>query len=196
VTYTICRYPVHLIDVMRLAGGSRVTIRPTLPQDIELQRDFFRRLSADRRYCRFMTRLTELPAMLVQRFASIDYRNHLALLAEVFEDGRETMIGEARYIVDERDPETCEFAIAVADDWQARGIAAAMLARLEHQAASSGIRRMVADTLIFNSAMIRLARRAGYAVRASATDASMARLEKVLPSPPVSCAPCAGPKAA
>ena len=34
----------------------------------------------------------------------IDYRNHLALLAEVFQGGRETMIGEARYVVDERDP--------------------------------------------------------------------------------------------
>jgi hypothetical protein len=35
---------------------------------------------------------------------SFDYRNHLALLAEVFQGGRETMIGEARYVVDERDP--------------------------------------------------------------------------------------------
>ena len=66
-----------------------------------------------------MTRLNELPEALAERFASIDYRSHLALLAEVFEDGRETMIGEARYVVDARDPATCEFAIAVADDWQA-----------------------------------------------------------------------------
>ena len=116
----------------------------------------------------------------MERFACIDYRNHLALLAEVFEDGRETMIGEARYVVDERDPEMCEFAIAVADDWQARGIASAMLDRLERQAASSGIRRMVADTLITNRAMIRLAGRTGYVVRASRKDASVARLEKVL----------------
>ena len=42
VTYTIPRYPVHLIDVVQVADGSRVTIRPTLPQDAELQREFFR----------------------------------------------------------------------------------------------------------------------------------------------------------
>ncbi len=196
MTYTISRYPVHLIDVVRLASGSRVTIRPTLPQDAELQREFFRRLSADGRYRRFMTRLDELPETLVKRFACIDYRNHLALLAEVFEDGRETMIGEARYVVDEHDPQMCEFAIAVADDWQARGIAKAMLERLERQAASSGIRRMVGDTLIINTAMIRLARRAGYVIRASGTDASLARLEKVLPSSPVGATTCMGPKAA
>jgi acetyltransferase len=187
---------VHLIDVIRLAGGSPITIRPTLPQDAELQREFFRRLSADRRYCRFMTRLNELPEMLAERFACIDYRNHLALLAEVFEDGRETMIGEARYVVDEHDPQMCEFAIAVADDWQARGIAKAMLERLERQAAASGIRRMVADTLITNTAMIRLAGRTGYVVRASRTDVSLARLEKVLASSPVGSTTSTGSKAA
>ena len=95
MTYAIHRYPVHLIDVVRLADGCRVTIRPTLPQDAALQQGFFRCLSAESRFRRFMTRLNELPEALLERFASIDYRSHIALLAEVFEDGRETMIGEA-----------------------------------------------------------------------------------------------------
>jgi GNAT superfamily N-acetyltransferase len=81
------------------------------------------------------------------------------------------MIGEARYVVDERDPATCEFAIAVADEWQANGIARALLDRLERQAAASGIRRIVADTLLANRAMIGLAARTGYAVSASREDA-------------------------
>jgi acetyltransferase len=180
VTYTIPRYPVHLIDVVRVADGTSVTIRPTLPQDVELQREFFRTLSAEGRYCRFMTPLNELPEALAQRFASIDYCSHLALLAEVFEDGLETMIGEARYVVDEHDPATCEFAIAVANGWQARGIARTLLDRLERQAAASSIRRMVADTLLVNKAMIGLAARTGYAVRANREDAALARLEKSL----------------
>lgn len=180
MTYTIPRYPVHLIDVVRVADGTSVTIRPTLPQDVELQREFFRTLSAEGRYCRFMTPLNELPEALAQRFASIDYCSHLALLAEVFEDGLETMIGEARYVVDEHDPATCEFAIAVANGWQARGIARTLLDRLERQAAASSIRRMVADTLLVNKAMIGLAARTGYAVRANREDAALARLEKSL----------------
>ena len=176
---------MHLIDVVQAADGSRVTIRPTLPQDMELQRDFFRSLSTQGRYSRFMTRLNELPESLAARFASIDYHNHLALLAEVFEDGRETMIGEARYVVDMRDPQTCEFAIAVADNWQASGIARALLDRLERHAALSGIRSMVADTLLTNRAMIGLARRLGYAVRPSREDPELARLEKHLDPPAV-----------
>jgi GNAT superfamily N-acetyltransferase len=179
-TYAIPRYPVHLIDVVRVADGSRVTIRPTLPQDIPLQRAFFRALSGEARHSRFMTRLDELPEALAARFADVDHCVHVALLAEVFEDGRETMIGEARYVVDEHDPTTCELAIAVADAWHALGIARALLDRLERQAAASGLRRMVGDTLISNQAMMGLARRAGYAVTASRDDPTLARLEKIL----------------
>jgi acetyltransferase len=180
LTYTIPHYPVHLIDVVRMADASRVIIRPTLPQDAELQRDFFRALSAESRYGRFITPFIELPENMAQRFASIDYHSHLALLAEVFVGGRQTMIGEARYIVDECDPTACEFAIAVADVWQFHGLARILLDRLERQAAASGIQRMVADTLSANRAMIGLAAQAGYAVRASREDAMLASLEKRL----------------
>jgi acetyltransferase len=181
VIYAIPRYPVHLIDVIRLAEGSRITIRPTLPQDIELQRAFFRALSPEARRHRFMTRLAELPEALVERFAGADHASHVALLAEVFEDGRETMLGEARYVVDTHDPETCEFAIAVADRWQGSGLARALLDRLERQAARSGIRRMVADTLATNQAMIALAERTGYDVAVCRQDVTLARLEKAFP---------------
>jgi hypothetical protein len=82
--------------------------------------------------------------------------------------------------VDENDPATCEFAIAVADDWQACGIGRTLLDRLERQAATSGIRCMAADTLFANKAMLRLAARSGYAVRTSREDARLVRLEKRL----------------
>ena len=181
MTRTTRWYPVHLIDVVHVADGGRITIRPTLPQDVELQRAFFRALSAESRYGRFMTRLRELPDTLAERFANIDYRHHLALLAEVFDEaGHETMIGEARYVVDERDSTTCELAIAVADEWQCRGIARALLERLERQAVASGIRRMIADTLITNRAMHGLLSRAGFATSASREDADVSRLEKVI----------------
>ena len=182
--YTINRYPVHLIDMVQMSDGSRVIIRPTLPQDVELQRAFFRALSPLSRYCRFMTRANELPETLVDRFTNIDYRRHVALLAEVFDEARQQiMVGEARYVIDEGDPAVCEFAICVADEWQARGIAQALLARLEQQAVAAGIRKMVADTLIANEPMRALATRAGYSINANREDFELVRLEKVLTGP-------------
>jgi acetyltransferase len=177
---------VHLIDVVRMADGTPITIRPTLPQDVTLLRTFFRTLSDESRYRRFMNPLKELPDTLAERFADIDYHRHLALLAEVFDDaGQETVIAEARYVIDESDPGTCEIALAVADAWQSHGIARALLGRLERQAVASGIRRMCADMLISNRAMRGLAVRAGYAITVSGDDAEMARLEKVIPTSPI-----------
>jgi acetyltransferase len=179
MAYTIPRYPMHLIDVVYAADATRVVVRPLLPQDTGLQRDFFRGLSAQSRFGRFMTPVSA-PEALIESLTAIDYVRHLALLAVAIEDGREVMIGEARYVVDAWDHSTCELAIAVADAWQARGIGRALLERLLRQAALMGIRRMAAETLVGNRRMIALARRAGFAVRASREDATLAILERYL----------------
>jgi acetyltransferase len=185
LTYTIHRYPAHMIDVIGLGDGRRVTVRPVLPQDAELHKTFVRTLSAAARRSRFMTPLGELPDALAQRFSSIDYHSHLALLAEVFVGNDEVMVAEARYVVDERDPSACEFAIAVADDWHGSGLARPLLERLQRHARQSGIRRMVADTLAGNEQMIGLARSVGFSVAINREDARLLRLEKHLGSHPV-----------
>ena len=39
------RYPVELIDIIRLANGQRVLVRPVLAQDLQLHGPFFDGLS-------------------------------------------------------------------------------------------------------------------------------------------------------
>jgi acetyltransferase len=102
------------------------------------------------------------------------------LLAEVFEDGRETMVGEARYVIDQHDPTTCEFALVVADHWQRCGIGDVLLGQLEYEAQTSGVRCMLADTLNDNKAMRGLAANRGYTIRANPKDARLVKLEKQL----------------
>lgn len=175
---TTYRYPTELIDVVHLANGTRAVLRPALPQDCELQRAFVRALSDESRYFRFMTRLRELPEATAELFTSVDYRSHVALIATIFAGADETMIGEVRYIVDESDVATCEFAIAVADDWQGFGLAHALLGRLAEHAASSGIGRMRSDTVSSNKAMIALAKRIGFAVTQKPEDRRLVHLVK------------------
>ena len=127
MTYQIHHYPAELIDVVHLDGGKRVVVRPVLPQDADLTGAFFRDLSAPSRYERFMTSMREVPADLMRRFTEIDYADHLALVAEVFVDGRETVIAEARYVRGS-DPTVAEFAVSVAEAWQ--GAPAARQARV------------------------------------------------------------------
>lgn len=174
------RYPTHLIDVVQLANGNRVVLRPALPQDRELQCAFVRTLSDEARHFRFMTRLSELSEAMAERITRIDYRTHVALIATVFADAGETMIGEARYVVDEAGGAACEFAVAVADAWQGMGLARTLLQRLANHAAASGIRRMVGDSVSNNRAMIALAKRSGFAVARKREDGCLLRLVKDL----------------
>jgi acetyltransferase len=182
MTFTIQRYPMHMIDVLEVANGCRATVRPALPQDAEKLHAFFRALSDEARYFRFMTKLRELPEALAERFAGVDYSSHMALLAEHFTSDRGTIVGEARYIANEGDPSTCEFAIAVADDWQGLGLARTLLERLVRHATASGIRLMAADAISANEAMIKLARRIGFFVEPNPKDGRLWRLTKDLPA--------------
>jgi acetyltransferase len=174
------RYPVDLIDVVRLAGRARVVLRPALPQDAELQRAFFRALSDQARYQRFMSTLGDIGHDLAAQLSAIDYESHVALLAEIFTDGGEIMVGEARYVVDDRGAGVCDFAIAVADGWRGTGLARLLLRRLVCHAAAAGLHRMIGDTLATNAAMIALAARAGFTAAVSPVEGRLVRLSKDL----------------
>ncbi len=186
--YQIHRYPADLIDVVRLADGQRVVVRPVLPQDEELTRAFFRALSAPARYDRFMGPMRELPPELLRRFTQVDYADHVALVAEVFAGGRETVVAEARS-ARLADRAAAEFAVSVAEPWQGKGLASLMLAKLACRAAAAGAERIVGETLATNARMLALARKAGFTVRASPDVRGLMLLEKVL-EPPASGAPC------
>ena len=188
--YQIHRYPAELIDVVRLAGGVRVVIRPVLPQDEELTSAFFGNLAAPARYDRFMSPMRNLPPELIKRFTNIDYANHLALVAEVFEDGREVVVAEARYARG-TDPAIAEFAVSVADQWQGKGLASLLLSKLACRAGTAGIRRMVGETLASNEKMLHLARKAGFSITRSPHVRGVMLLEKSIKPAPAGRA-CSG----
>jgi|SRR5581483_3768852 len=186
--YEIHRYPADLIDVVRLAGGERVVIRPVLPQDQGLTTEFFRGLSAPARYNRFMTSMREVPPELMRRFTEVDYASHLALVAEVFTRGHETVVAEARY-VRRADPAVAEFAVSVAEPWQGKGLASLMLGKLACRAAAEGVRRLLGETLATNTRMLGLARKAGFTILPSAEVRGVMLLERQLqaPAPGIIC---------
>ena len=178
MSYIMERYPTELIDIVHLARGARVTIRPVLPQDEDLLADFFRELSETSRRNRFFRAVRELPARVVHSFTSIDYHAHFALIATILNDGGEVIIGEARYVVIE--PSAAEFAVTVADKWQGQGIGRLLLAGLLCRSAAEGIPRLFGDILLTNEAMRRLARAAGMRITFMGDGLGVMRAEKLL----------------
>lgn len=197
--YQIHRYPADMIDVVHLPVGAdapeRVVIRPVLPQDDRLTGDLFEGLSNGARQARFMAPIRTVPAALLRDFTQVDYANHLALVAEVFVDGREQVVAEARYVCS-ADGRSAEFAVTVAEAWQGRGLASLMLGKLACRARAAGVRTLLGETLASNAAMLHLARKAGFATRASPDVRGVVLLEKVLGVPAGAGQPCGAAPAA
>lgn len=177
-TFRIHRYPAALIDRWTLADGRSVLVRPVLPQDAALQQQFVRGLSPMSRYRRFHAGVLELSGDLLDYLTQVDYRSHLALLAETFDArGDEAQVAEARYVLrdadDGIDAGVADFAIAVADDWQGCGLGSRMLEALVTSARDGGVRRLEGSVLADNEPMRGLLRARGWRIRRDPEDARL-----------------------
>lgn len=194
-TRTLRRYPTHLIDRWTLEDGRVVTIRPVLPQDRDLLQDFVRGMSDESRYNRFLVGLAELSASLLSYLTDIDYIHHLALVAETQVYGRPLLVGDARFVADTRTgamANSADFAIAVADDWQAAGIGSRLLRNLESAASAAGIACLTGDVLGSNQKALDFMRQRGFSAHTNRDEARLMRVEKLVAAEMVSAANPAG----
>ncbi len=162
-----------------LAGGA-VSLRPMTAFDAEKLRTFLNELTDKSRRERFLRPVSEMPDYLLRTLSRLDGRRHVAFMAEVSTQGTKRMVGEARYVVDPERPGEAEFALAVDDRWRGRGIAVRLMETLEDRARAAGLHRLFSDTLEDNHAMLRLARRCGFAVVSNPREAGVKRLVKDL----------------
>ena len=148
---------------VRLRDGAEILIRPIEPQDADELRAAFDRLGAVSRFRRFLSEIDHLTPHQVEYLTCIDHQDHEALAALLAATGRG--IGAARFVRDQADRAQAEIAVAVADDWQRRGVGTALLERLMRRAREVGIERVVARTIVGNTPAIALLTRSGDVVR-------------------------------
>ncbi|GKX35377.1 MAG: N-acetyltransferase [Rhizobiaceae bacterium MnEN-MB40S] len=161
-------------------AGSAVNVRPMTAFDAEKLRTFLNELTDKSRRERFLRPISQMPDYLLRSLTRLNGARHVAFMAETSEEGSKRMVGEARYAVDPERPGDAEFAVAVDDRWQGRGVAAQLMEALEDRARAAGLHRLFADTLEDNHAMLSLARRCGYAVVANRREIGVKRLVKDL----------------
>lgn len=173
-------YPADLVRKVTLPRGGEVVFRPIRPEDAEMEQEFVRGLSDDSRYYRFMDALRELPRSLLVRFTQLDYQREMAIVAIHTEaDGRERQVAVARYITNP-DSESCEFALAVADDWQGKGLGRTLMRYLMDIAAERGYKLMDGEVLAANSNMLGLMTALGFEVHTAPDDPAVKNVTAVL----------------
>src|SRR5262245_56974341 len=152
-------YPSDLDDFFVLSDDRRIHVRALRRFEEEPIRELFAHLSPRSRHLRFLSPLRALPDVLVRRLASVDYRRHLALVAEYeTRDGHE-IVGLGSFgAVDEQH---VEVALAVRDDWQRRRIGTELAIRVLDAAEARRFHRFVGHVVAGNDAIRKLIRNVG-----------------------------------
>jgi acetyltransferase len=149
---------------LRTRDGRPFSIRPIGAQDAQRDRDFLMRLSEDSRYKRMMGVCRDPSPELIDRFVHVDRHGSMAFVAVVGAGTAESIIGAARYAAP-AGSQDAEFAIAVADEWQSRGVGSALLQALLEYARSQGLRRLQGVVLANNGRMLQFARKHAFLLR-------------------------------
>lgn len=169
----ILPYPARFSQVWPLPGGGDYTVRPIRPDDAQMLQELTQSLSAESRYFRFVSSITELPPTMLARFTLIDYDREMALVAVVKErhsdsEGifteTERIVGVSRYITNP-DQSSCEFSLLVADDFNGKGMGSRLMLAIMDVARERGLAEIEGLVLANNPGMLKLMRSLGFTIK-------------------------------
>lgn len=165
-----------------LRDGSRVSIRPIRPDDTAALAAFFDGLSAHSKHLLFLGGIAHLREGDLERLCTPDRAKAMAYVAEA-PDGKR-IVGICRYASSQTPCVEAEISVAVADDWQHKGLATALLKQLIEHARGAGVERLYSIDAAMNHRMRRLARHIGFSERPDPDDVHQVIYSMDLPAPP------------
>ena len=160
--------------------ATRIVIRPIRPDDEHDLGAFFRALSPASRHRRFLAVMNEVPAQVLARFSRPEHPGEIALVATARDGRKESLIAEARLAGDGPDSRCMEFAVAVLDPEQGRGLGEKLLRGLMRGARAAGVACIYGDVLPDNRPMLALARKLGFSERRCPGDPRLVRVERAI----------------
>jgi acetate---CoA ligase (ADP-forming) len=149
VTRGLQRYAADAL----LRDGSSIHLRAIRADDKDRLQAHFHALGFDSVRFRFLGAKKDLTPADLRYFTELDFSRHVGLVALRRHEGQEEFIGVGRYIGAEDDHRRAEFALAVADAWQGRGVGTLLMEHLARLAAADGIERFEAEILATNRKM-------------------------------------------
>jgi RimJ/RimL family protein N-acetyltransferase len=143
----------------RLGDGRTIEIRALRPTDQANLLAAVDRIGAQSMYRRFMGAKRHFSEKERAFFVNVNFIDHVALVAVIQEDGQQTIIAGARYIVER--PGTAEVAFAVIDKYQGQRIGTTLLRHLAKIARDAGLREFTAEVLSDNISMLKVFEKSG-----------------------------------
>ena len=155
-------YPVEYVSEWTMKHGTSITVRPIRAEDESRMVEFHKGLSDSTVYLRYF-QVQRLESRVAHerliRKCFLDYDREMALVAEGLnkETSSHELLAVGR-LVRTKDKREAELGVMVADGSQGRGLGTEMVRRLIEIARCEGIRRIRADILSGNAAMVALAK--------------------------------------
>lgn len=161
----------------KLRDGRVLKIRAIVPQDKKVLAEGMHHLSPTSLYYRFLTPKKELTEQELVYFTEVDFLHHVALLAEIEDDGQFVPAGIGRYVMsDSRNSSTAELAFAICEEYQGLGIATLLLHHLTLIAKSNGLKTFTALVLPENRKMLEVFRNSGLEMKSILNSAAVLEL--------------------
>ena len=146
-----------------------VSIRPIKHDDVYLESNFIKDLTAQTKHNRFFGGIKQLSEKEVQRLCDVDYHNSMAFVATIESSGIEKEVGVARYSKNDA-TQSHELAVTVADDFHNTKLGEILVQTLVDYGRNHGVKTIYSIDLHSNSDMRKLAKELGMSVRLDPDD--------------------------
>lgn len=143
-----------------LRDGRPIEVRALRPDDLAGMLAAIERASVESLRRRFFVTKRVFSDKEKSFFVNIDFVNHVALVAQVAEQGRTEIVGGGRYVVVR--PGQAELAFVVIDAYQGQGIATMLMRHLLFIARQAGLNALTAEVLCDNTVMLNVFKRFGF----------------------------------
>jgi acetyltransferase len=145
-------------QTINLLDGRQILIRPICPDDRLLLTVFFDQLTDETRFFRYHYSKRQLTESELKEYCEMDYRDNLALVAEIEREGKRQIvgIGSCSRLPDSH---TAEVAFVVQDGEQRRGIGTQLLKHLSILAWQRDIHFFSGEILRNNAKMLSIFRK-------------------------------------
>jgi acetyltransferase len=160
----ITPYPTHYITSWKLPDGTDVLLRPIRPEDEPLEEELASSLSHESMRMRLFSSLKQVDHEWLSFFCNVDYDRHMAIAAEIIENGKRKIIAVGRLVM-EPGFKSGELAIVVHDRYHRKGLGYKLVRILIEIGREKGLEEVYGDVLADNEKMLMLGRKLGFITR-------------------------------
>jgi acetyltransferase len=168
--FAVRPYPSQWQRHLQVKDGWRLFVRPIRPEDEPLIHELLRHVTSQDLRLRFFAPMKEFTHEFIARLTQLDYARAMAFVA--FDEATNELVGVVRLHSDSI-YENGEYAILLRSDPKGRGLGWTLMQLIIEYAKSEGLKQISGEVLQENTAMLKMCRELGFAVKSDTAEPTL-----------------------